>query len=143
MTETTKTINTKEINPMTATSLLNMFCIQNDDNDTPIYINDNPCICATTSSKKQGTVDGSDINFYYRDKDKLEYIEKPSQTLDEDGYPSHQTRMVDLLSYLNIDYSDIDTTILLKPLCAHKIGGGFTPITNISGTDKITLHTIV
>lgn len=84
-------------------------------------------------------IDG--IQFYYRDKDKLEYVEKPSQTLDEDGYPLHQTRMVDLLSYLNVDYSDIDTIILLKPLCAHKIGGDFTPITNISGKDKITLHT--
>ena len=83
------------------------------------------------------------IQFYYRNKDKLEYVEKPSQTLDEDGYPSHQIRMVDLLSYLNIDYSDIDATILLKPLYAHKIGGDFTPITNISGTDKITLHTII
>ena len=51
--------------------------------------------------------------------------------------------MVDLLSYLNVDYSDIDTTILLKPLYAHEIGGDFTPITNISGTNKIMLYTII
>lgn len=93
----------------------------------------------TTKTTSMKGIDG--IQFYYRDKDKLEYIEKPSQSLDEDGYPLHQTRMIDLLSYLNIDYSGIDTTILLKQLCAHKIGGGFTPITNISGSDKITLHT--
>ena len=48
--------------------------------------------------------------------------------------------MVDLLKHLNVDYSNIDTTILLKPLCAHPIGGDFVPIISISGTDKIILH---
>lgn len=84
-----------------------------------------------------------DIQFYYRNKGKLEYIEKPLPTLDKDGNPIHRMRVVDLLSYLNIDYSNIDTITLLKPLYIHITGDKSTHVVDISGIDKITLHTII
>lgn len=129
MTETTQTTNTKEINPMSIQSLLELLNIKTSDIDKDILntgiclINNKvPCLYATISSHKQGEIDSSDINFHIYSKTPLSYTEDMlfdedgNYLKDEDGFNEYHLKLIDLLNFLKINTDNIDSNILIKPL---------------------------